>query len=77
MSINKELRFIDAMVTSSISDKDTIAHSAIVFGPEFGPVDQRQIEEAINEILENKIDIDFLIFCSFIMILKHPRTSIK
>ena len=65
LSINKELRFIDAMATSSISDKNTIAHSAIVFGPEFGPIDQRQIEEAINEILENKIDIDFLIFCSF------------
>ena len=50
------------MATSSISDKDTIAHSAIVFGPNLA-IDQRQIEEAINNI-KNKIDIDHE-FCSF------------
>jgi adenine-specific DNA-methyltransferase len=48
-----------------IIEKDKTKKAYISFGPDFGPMEQRQVEEAINEARRLKEKPDFVIFAAF------------
>jgi adenine-specific DNA-methyltransferase len=48
-----------------IIEKDKTKKAYISFGPDFGPMEQRQVEEAINEARKLKEKPDFVIFAAF------------
>jgi adenine-specific DNA-methyltransferase len=56
-------RFLHAK--GEIIEKDKTKKVYISFGPDFGPMEQRQVEEAINEARGLKEKPDFVIFAAF------------
>ena len=56
-------RFLHAK--GEIIEKDKTKKSCISFGPDFGPMEQRQVEEAIKEARGLKDKPDFIIFAAF------------
>ncbi|MDD5555135.1 MAG: site-specific DNA-methyltransferase [Candidatus Pacebacteria bacterium] len=48
-----------------IIEKDKTKKAYISFGPDFGPMEQRQVEEAVKEAREIKEKPDFVIFAAF------------
>ena len=56
-------RFLHAK--GEIVEEDKNKKAYISFGPDFGPMEQRQVEEAINEARKLKDKPDFVIFAAF------------
>jgi adenine-specific DNA-methyltransferase len=57
-------RFVHA-TGELFDDKGINRLAAVCFGPDFGPLEQRQVEQAVTEVRSFRTKPDFLIFCAF------------
>jgi adenine-specific DNA-methyltransferase len=52
-------------IADIINEQSNIQNAAISFGPDYGPLEQRQVEETINEARKLKNKPDLIIFAAF------------
>jgi len=60
MSGTKYIHAVGEIIT-----ENKVQNAVISFGPDYGPLDQRQVEQAINEAKQIKEKPDFIIFAAF------------